>query len=85
MQYHMSNLRIMRNYGGVLINISKACSISRSSDTRIVFTMPISNWLSGNWIYLSDSQTYQVSVNNAEAEIKSIMDDLNEYYNRKSN
>ena len=70
-------MAIVRQYGSMLINLSKVISIEAVNQTTIEFTYPLTNWYGGSWFLTTDNSSYLVKVPDADQELVSIKDSLN--------
>lgn len=76
----MSSL-IVRKYGNMLINLKNVTAINKIDSETLEFVYPITNWFSGTSMFISDTSiTYKAKVIDADNELKSIQDTLNDYY-----
>ena len=78
-------MSLVRQYGNIIINLTKVISVEQSSKS-LKFVLPNSNYFQGNLLNFQDDQNYKVSFHSeedAKQEIKSILDDLNNYHNNK--
>ena len=79
-------MSVIRNYGWVIINLTKIISVEQSSKS-LNFTMPVSNHLAGNFMFFSDSQLKKIKFDTEESakeEMKMIDTILNEHYKNKN-
>lgn len=72
-----------RQYSGdiVVVDLTKIISVQARGKTSIAVTQPISNFFGGNWFWVNDNQEWYFTVPDPAAEVQSIREDLNAYYN----
>ena len=75
-------MRVVRLYGNVLHNLTKANNISATKNT-LTISYPLSNNFTGGTVWQSDSQEYKVTGIDAAKELVDIEKDLQKYYLRK--
>ncbi len=77
-------MSIIRQYGNLIINLTKVISFRRV-ENKIYFTMPVSNYFKGSFVWMSDSQQEEIvaiSEQSAQEEMNNIQNILNEYYKK---
>jgi|SRR3989344_6978500 len=81
-EWKINFMSIIRQYGHVILNLTKILSVRVTSRQTLEFTLPLSNQFYGNIVWMSDEKL-KVQVYDAYEELASIRNTLETYLNSK--